>query len=58
MAEAKRPLKTPYAYNTNTAIYAFGFSSAKVAVSHEAIKPKRPGASPYHGDAYAAGGCI
>jgi hypothetical protein len=27
--------------DTNTAIYAFGFSSAKAAVSHEATKPKR-----------------
>jgi hypothetical protein len=58
MAEAKRPLKTPYANDTNTVIYAFGFSSANAAVSHEATKPKRPGGSPYHGDAYAAGGCI
>jgi hypothetical protein len=44
--------------DTNTAIYAFGFSSAKAAVSHEATKPKRPGGSSYHGDVYAAGGCI
>jgi hypothetical protein len=27
-------------------------------VSHEATKPKRPGGSFYHGDVYAAGGCI
>ena len=44
--------------DTNTGIYAFGFSSAKAAVSHEATKPKRPGGSSYHGDVYAAGGCI
>jgi hypothetical protein len=44
--------------DTNTAIYTFGFSSAKAAVSHEATKPKRPGGSSYHGDLYAAGGCI
>jgi hypothetical protein len=44
--------------DTNTAIYAFGFSSAKAAVSHEATKPKRPGGSAYHGDVYAAVGAF
>src|SRR5271163_2302808 len=60
MAEAKRLLKDSVRdlNDTNTAIYAFGFSSAKAAVSHEATKPKRPGGSSYHGDVYAAGGCI
>jgi VWFA-related protein len=44
--------------DTNTAIYSFGFSSTKAAVKHEVSKPRRPGGSPYHGDAYLAGGCM
>ena len=44
--------------DTNITVYSFGFSSTKAGVSHEATKPKRPGGSPYHGDAYAAGGCM
>ncbi len=44
--------------DTNTAIYSFGFSSTKAAVKHEVSKLKRPGSSPYHGDAYPAGGCM
>jgi VWFA-related protein len=44
--------------HTNIVVYSFGFSSTKAAVSHEATKPKRPGGSPYHGDAYPADGCM
>jgi VWFA-related protein len=44
--------------DTNIAVFSFGFSSTKAAVSHEATKPRRPDGSPYHGDAYRAGGCM
>jgi len=44
--------------DTNTAIYSFGFSSAKAAVSHEASKLPRPGGSAYADEPYAPGGCM
>jgi VWFA-related protein len=44
--------------DTNTAIYSFGFSSTRAAVSHEASKLPRPGGSPYSDKPYPKGGCM
>jgi VWFA-related protein len=44
--------------NTNTAIYAFAFPSARTEVKHEASKLPRPGGSPYMDEPYAPGGCM
>jgi len=44
--------------DTNTAIYSFGFSSTRAAVSHEASKLPRPGGSAYSDAPYARGGCM
>src|SRR5205085_3725106 len=44
--------------DTNTAIYSFGFSTARTAVSHEASKLPAPGGSPHSNEPYAPGGCM
>lgn len=43
---------------TNTAIYAFGFSTTQAAVKHEASKLPPPGGTPYSGEPYQPGGCM
>ena len=44
--------------DTNTAIYSFGFSSTKMALTHEGSKLPRPGGTPYSERTYASGGCM
>ncbi len=44
--------------DTNTAIYSFGFSSTRAAMSHEVSKLPRPGGSPYSDKPYPPGGCM
>ena len=44
--------------DTNTAIYSFGFSTARTAVKHEASKLPAPGGSDHSNEPYAPGGCM
>jgi VWFA-related protein len=44
--------------DTNTAIYSFGFSSEKTALTHQASEIPRPWGSPYSATPYASGGCM
>ena len=43
---------------TNTAIYAFGFSTTQAAVKHEASKLPAPGGTAYSREPYQPGGCM
>lgn len=43
---------------TNTAIYAFGFSTTQAAVKHETSKLPAPGGTAYSNEPYKPGGCM
>ena len=43
---------------TNTAIYAFGFSTTGAAVKHETSKLPAPGGTDYSNEPYKQGGCM
>ena len=43
---------------TNTAIYAFGFSTTQAAVKHETSKLPAPGGTAYSNEPYKQGGCM
>jgi VWFA-related protein len=43
---------------TNTAIYAFGFSTTQAAVKHETSKLPAPGGTAYSDEPYKPGGCM
>jgi VWFA-related protein len=43
---------------TNTAIYAFGFSTTQAAVKHETSKLPAPGGTSYSNEPYKPGGCM
>ena len=43
---------------TNTAIYAFGFSTTQAAVKHETSKLPAPGGTGYSNEPYKQGGCM
>ncbi len=44
--------------DTNTAIYSFGFSTSRAAVSHEAAKLPVPGGNANSNEPYKPGGCM